>query len=99
MHRVSRKVTVPECGGNTNANTSTDAVVIGPASSGANPVLGKLSALLECSHRPLKAGESPKRRGQTTVYKASGRINAEIRNNEAAMENLRRARVTVKHDG
>ena len=65
-----------------------------------NPVLGKLAALLECAHRPLKDGEQPKRRGQSTVFEATGRLNPDICGADGALnKSIRSARVTIKHDG
>jgi len=40
-----------------------------------NDVQTKIEAIFLCDHRPLKPGESPKRKGQTTMYEATGEVN------------------------
>lgn len=65
-----------------------------------NPVLGKLAAVLECAHRPLREGEVPKRRGQSTVYEATGNINLSVGCSSLHLYHLLdTASVTIKHDG
>jgi hypothetical protein len=39
----------------------------------------KIGAALECGHRPLHEGETPKRPGQTTVYEATGLLDPAFR--------------------
>lgn len=34
----------------------------------------KLQSAFICQHRPLKPGETPKRRGQATVFEATGEV-------------------------
>jgi len=58
------------------------------------PVLTKLPSALECVNRPLKEGERPKRKGQSTVFEATGKISPSV-----DVDALRAARVTVKVDG
>eukprot|EP01125_Pyxidicula_operculata_P018132 TRINITY_DN6422_c0_g1_i1.p1 TRINITY_DN6422_c0_g1~~TRINITY_DN6422_c0_g1_i1.p1 ORF type:complete len:274 (+),score=39.08 TRINITY_DN6422_c0_g1_i1:39-860(+) len=62
-----------------------------------NNVETKIPAVLICEHRKLRDNEKPKRKGQTTVYEATGGINS----NFLEMwrdPNLNKV-VTVKHDG
>eukprot|EP01124_Arcella_intermedia_P012402 TRINITY_DN18750_c0_g1_i1.p1 TRINITY_DN18750_c0_g1~~TRINITY_DN18750_c0_g1_i1.p1 ORF type:complete len:282 (+),score=44.65 TRINITY_DN18750_c0_g1_i1:252-1097(+) len=60
-------------------------------------VVTKIPALLACEHRPLKAGETPKRPGQTTLYEATGSLDPEFEGHWGNKEMERY--VTVKHDG
>eukprot|EP01127_Copromyxa_protea_P003745 TRINITY_DN1352_c0_g1_i5.p2 TRINITY_DN1352_c0_g1~~TRINITY_DN1352_c0_g1_i5.p2 ORF type:complete len:304 (-),score=16.77 TRINITY_DN1352_c0_g1_i5:1080-1991(-) len=47
-----------------------------------------------CEHRPLKEGETPKRRGQATVYEATGAVTPEL----AELLDTPHL-ITIKHDG
>jgi hypothetical protein len=62
---------------------------------------GKMSSLLECAHRPLREGETPKRKGQNTVYEATGNLSEDgIKLWDQAGEGKPLAvRATIKHDG
>jgi len=51
---------------------------------------------LECEHRPLKVGEKPKRKGETTIYEATGGLNPQFI--ELWQSPIQR-QVTIKHDG
>jgi len=58
--------------------------------------------MLECAHRPLKPGEQPKRRGQQTVFEATGALNPTARalwDDADALRNFILRRITIKHDG
>ena len=59
-------------------------------------VQGKVSAMLICKHRPLKEGEKPKRRGDTTVFEATGGISPDFLD---CLANFGKPHVSVKHDG
>lgn len=39
----------------------------------------KMGSALVCQHRPLREGETPKVKGQTTVYEATGELNQQFR--------------------
>ena len=62
-----------------------------------NPVETKLPAMFVCEHRPLKQGETPKRRGQDTVFEATGAIDPQFLANWD--NHVVRRFVTIKHDG
>jgi len=57
------------------------------------PVEGKVDAVLICEHRQLKQGETAKRRGQTTVYEATGQVDPVF------LDNLGDYIASVKLDG
>jgi hypothetical protein len=62
---------------------------------------GKMSSLLECAHRPLRPGEVPKRKGQTTVYEATGNLSEEGNKfwDQTGEGKPLTVRATIKHDG
>jgi hypothetical protein len=58
-------------------------------------VQNKVPAALVCEHRALKPGETPKRRGQKTIYESTGEYNPEF----LERYETEKPKVTVKHDG
>jgi len=62
-----------------------------------NFVETKVEAVFVCEHRPLRDGEKPKRRGQTTMFEGTGEINAKFI--EKITDPLLSYKVTIKHDG
>jgi len=60
-------------------------------------VQNKIQAILLCEHRPLRPGEQPKRKGQDTVYEATGKMNPDFVLLWGDKTIFRT--VTVKHDG
>jgi len=60
-------------------------------------VTTKMSAALVCEHRPLRPGETPKRKGQNTVFEATGNLSEQflkLWEDPAIVK-----KVTIKHDG
>eukprot|EP01129_Flabellula_baltica_P015056 TRINITY_DN7428_c0_g1_i1.p1 TRINITY_DN7428_c0_g1~~TRINITY_DN7428_c0_g1_i1.p1 ORF type:complete len:278 (-),score=56.41 TRINITY_DN7428_c0_g1_i1:48-881(-) len=62
-----------------------------------NPVETKVTAVYECQHRPLKEGETPKRKGQDTVFEATGNLTTKFI--EKLTDESLTFEATIKHDG
>lgn len=59
-------------------------------------VQGKINSALVCHNRPLREGEKPKRKGDTTIYESTGELNPDFLE---CIEKMGIPHVSVKHDG